>query len=278
MLSDRSRKQLSRLVRKQAEAPGAPPRISPADWTRPELEADHRLEGAVARGDHGEYYLWEMGVADSYTDGTRLIDRYMALFRHAARRCQGDGAHPDLTALADRNPGDLVFMDLETAGLHGRPVFLIGLMRYDGDDLVISQVFARDYAEEKAILQAAAASVAEAGMLVTFNGKAFDVPFLRDRMVYHRLRPVEGGAHFDLLHHSRRRWRGRLPNCRLQTLEQHLCRRLRMDDIPGSLIPQRYHDYVRSRDPRLVAPIFYHNRLDLISLAELLAAVVEPDE
>ena len=201
-----------------------------------------------------------------------------ALFGHAARRSEEDTAHPDLTALADTDPGRVLFMDLETAGWHGRPAFLIGLMRYDSDDLVISQLFARDYAEEKAILEAAAAIVADAGMLVTFNGKAFDVPFLRDRMVYHRLPPVEGHAHFDLLHHSRRRWRGRLPNCRLQTLEQYLCRRLRTGDIPGDLIPQRYHDYVRSRDPRLVAPIFYHNRLDLISLAELLAAVVEPGE
>ena len=165
-------------------------------------------------------------------------------------------------------------MDLETAGLHGRPVFLIGLTRYDGNDLVISQLFARDYAEEKAILDRTAAMIAEAGMLVTFNGKAFDVPFLRDRMIYHRLRPAEGRAHFDLLHHSRRRWRDRLPNCRLQTLEQHLCRRLRSGDIPGNLIPERYHDYVRSRNPRLVAPVFYHNRLDLLCLAELLAAVV----
>jgi len=277
MESDRLRKQLSRLVRKQAKAPAAP-RISPADWTRPEPGAADRLEGVVARGEHGEYYLWEKGVAETYTDGTRLIDRYTAIFRHAERRCEEDGAHPDLAALAETDPDRLLFMDLETTGLHGRPAFLIGLMRYDGEDLLISQLFARDYAEEKAILEAAGASVAEAGMLVTFNGKAFDVPFLRDRMVYHRLRPVEGGAHFDLLHHSRRRWRGRLPNCRLQTLEQHLCRRLRTDDIPGDLIPQRYHDYVRSRDPRLVAPVFYHNRLDLISLAELLAAVVEPGE
>lgn len=55
-----------------------------------------------------------------------------------------------------------------------------------------------------------------------------------------------------------------------------MCRRLRTGDIPGNLIPQRYHDYVRSRDPCLVAPVFYHNRLDLISLAELLTAVAEP--
>lgn len=192
MQSNRLRKRLSRLLRKQEKAPGAPPpRITPADWTRPQPGEADPLEGVVARAEHGEYYLWETGVAETYADGGRLIDRYTAIFRHAERRCEEDGGHSDLAALADMDPGRLVFMDIETTGLHGRPVFLVGLMRYDGDDLVISQLFARDYAEEKAILEAAAASIAGAGMLVTFNGKAFDVPFLRDRMVYHRLPPVE---------------------------------------------------------------------------------------
>jgi uncharacterized protein YprB with RNaseH-like and TPR domain len=270
MLSDHLGKQLSRLTRGGAPAAAAPARRAVAP---PAIS--HRLEGVVARSDHGEYLLWEKGVIESSTEGGRVIRRYLGAFERAARRCEHDDAHPDFVALAAADPGGLVFMDLETTGLHGRPVFLIGLMRYDGHDLVISQLFARDYAEEKAILDRAAALVADATMLVTFNGKAFDVPYLRNRMIYHRLPPTEGGAHFDLLHHSRRRWRDQLPNCRLQTLEQHLCRRLRSGDIPGELIPQRYHDYVRSRDPRLVAPVFHHNRLDLISLAELLAAVVE---
>jgi uncharacterized protein YprB with RNaseH-like and TPR domain len=31
---------------------------------------------------------------------------------------------------------------------------------------------------------------------------------------------------------------------------------------------------VHSQDPRLIAPVFHHNRLDLITMAELLIALV----
>ena len=57
--------------------------------------------------------------------------------------------------------------------------------------------------------------------LVTFNGKSFDVPFVRERAVAHRLTPPPHLTHVDLLHASRRRWRDRVPNCKLTTLERN---------------------------------------------------------
>jgi tetratricopeptide (TPR) repeat protein len=49
----------------------------------------------------------------------------------------------------------------------------------------------------------------------------------------------------------------------------------RYGDIPGSEIPQRYFDWLRYRDPRLLDDIFEHNRLDVISMAALAVYLAE---
>jgi uncharacterized protein len=77
--------------------------------------------------------------------------------------------------------------------------------------------------------------------------------------------------HLDLLGESRRAWGRRLPNCKLQTLEHRICGRLREDDIPGHLIPEAYHEYVRTGDARQMLGVLHHNLLDLVTMADLLA-------
>ncbi|MBN1503933.1 MAG: ribonuclease H-like domain-containing protein, partial [Candidatus Eisenbacteria bacterium] len=174
-----------------------------------------------------------------------------------------------------------VFLDIESTGLFNCPTFLIGTMHLSGDDFVIRQFFARDYSEEKCLIEVLSKHLSQFDAVVTFNGKAFDVPFIRDRAVYHGIRStsrhVDNLFHLDLLHHSRRHWRGTLPNCRLQTLEYHVCHRRRVGDIPGCEIPRVYHDYVRSGDPYLLVRVFHHNVLDLVTMAELLLEIMTLD-
>jgi uncharacterized protein YprB with RNaseH-like and TPR domain len=110
--------------------------------------------------------------------------------------------------------------------------------------------------------------------VVTFNGKTFDVPYLRARGAATGVALPDFAWHLDLLHLARRRYRGRLPDCRLQTLEQHVCRRLRGSDVPGSEIPQVYHDFVRTGDARRIAGVLRHNLHDLVTLAELVVRLV----
>jgi hypothetical protein len=86
---------------------------------------------------------------------------------------------------------------------------------------------------------------------------------------------LAGLPHLDLLHPSRRILGHRLENCRLVTLESDILGVQREGDIPGWEIPQRYFDWLRHRDPRLLSDIFEHNRLDVISMATLTAHLVE---
>jgi uncharacterized protein YprB with RNaseH-like and TPR domain len=168
-------------------------------------------------------------------------------------------------------PSDLLFMDIETTGLSNSPLFLIGIMGCWEGRLEVRQFFARDYAEEAAVIARFVQDAAAKRVVVSFNGKSFDVPYVRNRAVAHRVDFRLAEAHVDLLHESRRRWRGVLPDCRLQTLEQRVCRHApRTGDIPGSEIPAAYHAYVRSNDAWQMVDTLRHNARDLVTLAELL--------
>ena len=174
--------------------------------------------------------------------------------------------------------GGAMFLDLETTGLHSTPVFLAGCLNPVPGDFVVKQVFARDYSEEKALLFEVQRLLSDCALIVTFNGKAFDVPFLKERAAYHRLvlSCLDGKPHVDLLHLCRRKWRGAVTNCRLKTLEWEICRQRRWGDVPGDEIPGIYHRYVRTGDPYQLVPVFHHNVLDLVTMAELLIRLTEP--
>jgi uncharacterized protein YprB with RNaseH-like and TPR domain len=175
----------------------------------------------------------------------------------------------------------VTYLDIETCGLAGAPLFLIGLMRYEGGTLRVSQLLARDYSEERAVLEAFWRGLRGAGCLVTFNGKTFDVPTIAARSAACGLFGApEVPAHVDLLHESRRRWKREMPNCRLQTLEERVCGRQRFGDIPGGDIPAAYHEFVRAlrsddavrrgRSLRRIRTILHHNALGLVTMAELV--------
>ncbi len=179
---------------------------------------------------------------------------------------------------------DLLFLDTETTGLAGGTgtvAFLIGLGWFEGTRFVLRQLFLRDYAEERAALAHLSDLAAPRKALVTFNGKAFDLNLLSARFIMNRLtNPLEGFPHLDLLHPSRRLVGARLENCRLGTLEAALLGLLREGDLPGSEIPERYFQWLRTRDGSLLPDIFLHNRLDILSLAALavhLAELVLPE-
>jgi len=108
-------------------------------------------------------------------------------------------------------------------------------------------------------------------VLLTFNGKSFDWPFLLDQAAVSRMALPDLRNHCDLLHAARRRYRDRLPDCRLRTLELHVCGRHRVGDIAGA-----DHRFVQTGDARLLREIVHHNFLDLITLAELLTVLTVP--
>ncbi len=181
------------------------------------------------------------------------------------------------------DPSKLLYLDTETTGLAGGTgtcAFLIGVGAVEGSQFVVRQYFLRDYPEEKAILAALAQRLEGYEGLVTFNGKTFDVPLLETRYALSRMNsPLGRLAHLDLLHPARRLWKLRLESCKLTHLEEHILGIRRQGDIPGSEIPAIYFDYLRTGDAQGLQPVFFHNAMDIVTLAVLTleaANVMDP--
>ena len=196
-------------------------------------------------------------------------------------------AKRELRQLVAAFPCDVLLMDLETCGLSGRSLFLVGLLRHVAGRLAVELLLARTYAEENAVLASFWQRAAAHRVLVTYNGKSFDWPMVVDRsaryLIFRQAQLTESQLtesqppesqppellHVDLLHHSRRRWRRQLPDCRLQTLERHICGRGRSGDIAGAQIPAAYQEFVRTGFDRDMDAILLHNAIDLVTLLDL---------
>jgi len=285
-----SRELKKRLARLNRTAMRTVPAASPADVREalpealaailaPELanagpaEGPLRIEDVAAgrvieRPDGGSYWLIERRLREISSASETFVRRYGHLLMSEAVLVP-EGAHRRLAQLAECNPCRVLYLDIETTGLSGSPLFLVGVMEFDGEDFVVKQYFARHYAEEPHLLADLADLLPTFEMLVTFNGQSFDIPYMRDRATVHGVALQWPPRHLDLLPVSRRQWSGVLPNCKLSTLEQHICLRRRVDDVPGALIPAAYHEFVHTNDASTMRHVIHHNALDLVTMAEL---------
>jgi hypothetical protein len=207
-------------------------------------------------------------VDDLQAGGDLARELRGALSALAAR--DPDDVDRGLRAAAGFETADVAVMDLETTGFWGCPVFLVGLLLEEDGALVTHQLLARDYPEEAGIVRLAAEMLREKRLLVTFNGKSYDVPCLRERAAMHRVpEALDRLAHVDVLHPARRRFRTQLPDCRLQTLEREVVGIYRTGDVPSWEIPALYHAFAATGDPGALLPVLHHSRVDLLTTARL---------
>jgi len=231
------------------------------------------IPGEEINNDYGQFFCAPGHAKGSSFHGGRCIRDYIGVDMDAAALLSND------PALADLDYADGLFLDTETTGLMGGTgtlAFLIGLGWFEGDAFITRQIFIRDFAEEQAALVFLRDIVSRKKFLITFNGKAFDVGLLSTRFIMNRLpNPLSDLPHLDLLHPSRRLFGHRLTNNRLVSLEEGIIGFNRQGDLPGSEIPQRYFDWLKRRDARLMVDVFEHNRLDIVSMAALACHLTE---
>jgi uncharacterized protein len=170
-----------------------------------------------------------------------------------------------------------LFLDTETTGLTGGTgtfVFMVGLGFFHEEGLVVHQFFMRDYSEERACLSLLNQVLESFEFLVTFNGRHYDIPLLETRFILSRMTSkIREMPNFDLLFPSRKIWKGAYENCRLVTLESRVLGMGREDDIPPEWIPQLYFEYVQTGDARRIHRVFYHNRMDILSMVALMGRI-----
>src|SRR5262245_37624557 len=166
----------------------------------------------------------------------------------------------------------IVFFDLETTGLSGGAgtlPFLAGCGWFEGEAFRVRQFFLSSPAGERAMLAALAQIFDEASLLVTYNGRTFDLPLMATRWAFHRTAaPTDALPHFDMLPPARRLW-GRRElkgsdietdaaepvSCSLSALERSVLGFHRMGDVPGFEIPARYFHFLRTGDGAVVTGV-----------------------
>ena len=193
-----------------------------------------------------------------------------------------DVEHSKRTQAALADPAKWLFLDTETTGLSGGTgtyAFLIGLAWWDSAGLQVEQFFMRDFHEEHSILHELSARLLERPVLITFNGKSFDWPLLKNRFTMTRtIATPRLAAHLDLLHPARALWKLRLGSVRLVDLERDVLDAPRLgwhreEDVLSSLIPQHYFDYLRGGPAAPLAAVVRHNQMDLRGLAAIMGRI-----
>ncbi len=251
----------------------APVRVVPREL--PPIE--QILGGEWRETEHGRVFVRDVWYSLDHAHGSLPLG--------SALDAAPDGLTHLIGGIEAPHPSRLAFFDIETTGLAGGTgtyIVLAGLGTYEeaipGEGLAfrIRQYFLAEIAGERAMLAMLAADIGRFEALVTYNGRAFDVPVVEARLTLSRLpSPCGPMAHFDLLHAVRRLYKHRMPGCRLAEAERRLLRIERHDDVPGSLIPQLYFDYVRAGRAAPLRGVFQHNAEDVLSLVGILASLAD---
>lgn len=272
------------------------------------------LGGRLEEGPGGPCLVVECRYEADRPHGRQPIGCY-------AEAIEGGGQALDLLQPGTAGPRVPFFFDLETTGLSGGAgtyAFLVGCGWFEGGSFVTRQFFLRGFGEERALLHAVTAFVRSfpprvptipspqplapspqplAPIVVTYNGRGFDLPVMETRYLMHRLAsPLAALDHLDLLFAARRLWRRRLAragsdrrallsgvvpeagdraSCALTVLEEDVLGLVREGDVPGWEIPGRYFAYTRTGDASALEAVLEHNRLDLVSLGALTAIVLD---
>lgn len=165
-----------------------------------------------------------------------------------------------------------LFFDLETTGLSGGTgviPFNIGMGYYRDDKFWVAQYFLGELGEEERMIRELSRFLADMDFksVVTYNGKAFDMPLLETRFILHRIPCVLSGLpHLDFLCPARNLWKHKYESCRLFYLAREVLMTGRDEDIPSAEIPWRYFQYLKTGNFELIEPILYHNAEDILSL------------
>ena len=270
------------LARHSAERDGGSPRRDSSGDT---VNAAITLGGAVVEHSDGAVIVVDREYRADLLHGRTPIGEIVSTITEGDDAMQLMAkAWPSASGIGGR----LLFLDLETTGLFsgaGTQAFLIGCAAIEGTSIRVRQFLLPGFEHERTLLNEMQAWAKSHGALCTYNGRTFDVPLIETRFMFHRVPcPLDGVPHLDMLHPARRMWRQRPlatgtpdpddSSCSLGVLEKQIAGLHRVGDVPGYEIPSRFFKFVRTGDARPLEAVMEHNRLDLISLAAVLARAI----
>lgn len=230
------------------------------------------LKGQVVERDEGSFVKVISDFDQSYIHGSSAMFEMNHEIKYRPEFFAGVESETEI------NPEKLLFFDMETTGLGGAGTvaFLVGLGSLTKDGFQVRQYFLPDFPDEAAMLEEIRSEFTDSTIVVSYNGKSFDMPILRDRMIIQRVeRKLDICDHIDLLHSTRKLFRLRLGSCTLGNIEREVLSFYREGDVPGELVPGIYFNWLATSDTELIDKVVEHNLNDIVSLYFLMHRIAE---
>lgn len=167
------------------------------------------------------------------------------------------------------NMYNIAYFDIETTGFEKDKdyIILISLGYYnENGKFSIKQYFAEELIDEVEILYAFAKDIVKFNRWCSYNGVAFDEPFIAKRMEKNNIHcslPIE---HIDLYRIIRPYYKQLgMERCNLKTVEKYLGVN-REDQIDGGMSVELYYKYLETKEDELKDIIMLHNYEDVLNL------------
>lgn len=179
----------------------------------------------------------------------------------------------------------LIVLDIETTGLDPGicSIILVGIRSIPIDRSLPSesaQFFCEDLRMERQLLEFIINNVADADLIITYNGASFDIPFINKRLIKLGFEyQIPDYKNFDLYKIFRSSYlKSFLPNLKQKTLEIYLgIGDIRADKISGYESVLKYQEYLKTGSEILKSEIILHNSDDIIQLEKLLSLLKKID-
>jgi uncharacterized protein YprB with RNaseH-like and TPR domain len=158
------------------------------------------------------------------------------------------------------------YLDIETTGFYPayNEITVVGIYVTNGIEGRVVQLVGKKVSAE-AMLQ----TLQGAGIIYTYNGRRFDLPFIRAR---HGVNLESRFSHCDLMHHC---WRNNLYGG-LKAVERCLGIERRLRDVNGYEAVKLWWRYIDYGDQLALRKLLEYNQEDIVNLKTLKEKLLQP--
>lgn len=176
------------------------------------------------------------------------------------------------------NMNNIAYFDIETMGFdkENDETVLISLGWYNNEfKFTIKQYYAEQLGDEKNLLKAFGDDIKKFNVWCSYNGIAFDEPFIKRRMEINELKYKFPIKHIDLYRIIRPYYKNfGIKRCNLKTIEK-LVGVTRKDEIDGGMSVELYEKYLANKEEKIQEIIMLHNYEDVLNLPKIFNLVYE---
>lgn len=171
----------------------------------------------------------------------------------------------------------VAFFDIETTGFNkvNDIIMLISLGYFNEDKFITNQYFAEYIEDEINILEEFIDDIKDFDIWCSYNGIAFDEPYILKKVEMHEIEFNCPSGHIDLYRKIKpyQKQLG-LERCNLKSVEKYLGVN-RKDRIDGEVTVQLYKQYAYNNNESIRDVIMLHNYEDVLNLPILFKALHE---